>query len=397
MQTHPILERIAIGYSPIIDVQRNVMATRLTVFPLKPDVALDCADLLATVAGVWSGDARRVSLNVASEPLLRDLMASQPSTNVMVEVPAFIAAEEASIQPLLELRRRGNTLLLKGRPVNPLPREVLPCFRYSMVDVSEDRRSSAVPSTPGVVRTMEFVQSGVNTVEEVEASFRRGAKAVLGWPIEYADASVARKAVPSGIHTVVDLIQKVDREESVERIEAVLKTDPTLAFRLMRYINSPAFGLAVEISSFRHAIMMLGYARLKRWLALLLVTATDSAALRPMMFAAVRRGLIMEELVRSHGDETQRSELFICGVFSLLDRMLGQPFRELFESIPVHERVRDALVDGHGAYAPYLELVAAIEQASMFDLRAVSEALLLAPADVNRAVLTALGSGQQIS
>ena len=47
------------------------------------------------------------------------------------------------------------------------------------------------------------------------------------------------------------------------------------------------------------------------------------------MFAAVRRGLLMEELGRSAGDEEMRSELFICGVFSLLDRMFQQPFSDL--------------------------------------------------------------------
>jgi EAL and modified HD-GYP domain-containing signal transduction protein len=54
----------------------------------------------------------------------------------------------------------------------------------------------------------------------------------------------------------------------------VLKNDPTLAFRLLRYINSPAFGLRVEVTRFRHAIMLLGYQRLKRWLALLLASAS---------------------------------------------------------------------------------------------------------------------------
>ena len=103
----------------------------------------------------------------------------------------------------------------------------------------------------------------------------------------------------------------------------------------MRYINSPAFGLRVEISSFRHAIMMLGYKRLKRWLALLLATASKDVNLKPVMFAAVRRGMLMEELVRSSGDEEMRSEMFICGVFSLLDRMFQQPFSELFDNIPV--------------------------------------------------------------
>jgi EAL and modified HD-GYP domain-containing signal transduction protein len=334
MPAQAILERVAIGYSPVIDAKRTVMATRLTVFPLRPDAQLDSEELLAVIAEVWPGDAARLSLNVASEPLLRDLLAAKPSTNVMIEVPAFIAAEEASLPSLLELHRRGNTLLLKGRPVNPLAREVLPCFRYSMVDLAEDRRVSAAPA-PGVVRAMEFVQTGVTTMEDVEASFRRGAKAVLGWPIEVGAEALTKKAIPAGIRTVVDLMNRLDREEPVDRLEAVLKTDPTLAFRLMRYINSPGFGLSVEISSFRHAIMILGYQKLKRWLALLLVTATDDVSLRPMMFAAVRRGMLMEELARSHGDDAARSELFICGVFSLLDRMLGQPFPKLFESIPV--------------------------------------------------------------
>jgi EAL and modified HD-GYP domain-containing signal transduction protein len=86
------------------------------------------------------------------------------------------------------------------------------------------------------------------------------------------------------------LINRVDREEPADRLEAVLKTDPTLAFRLMRYINSPAFGLSVEINSFRHAIMVLGYNRLKRWLALLLASASKDPNVKPVMYAAGAAG-----------------------------------------------------------------------------------------------------------
>src|SRR5690606_40446300 len=71
--------------------------------------------------------------------------------------------------------------------------------------------------------------------------------------------------------------------------------------------------------------------RLKRWLALLLATASKDPNMRPVMFAAVRRGLLMEEIARSGGSDEMRSELFICGVFSLLDRMFNQPFAERSE------------------------------------------------------------------
>jgi EAL and modified HD-GYP domain-containing signal transduction protein len=95
--------------------------------------------------------------------------------------------------------------------------------------------------------------------------------------------------VPPDVKVVLDLIHGVDRELPVARLEDVLKRDPTLAFRLMRYLNSPAFGLRVEINSFAHALMLLGYQRLKRWLAVLLASASKGVGAKHLMFAAVRR------------------------------------------------------------------------------------------------------------
>jgi len=152
----------------------------------------------------------------------------------------------------------------------------------------------------------------------------------------------------------------------------------------------------VEINSFRHAIMMLGYQRLKRWLALLLATASKDVNLRPVMFAAVRRGLLMEELVRSTGDEEMRNEMFICGVFSLLDRMFQQPFATLLDTIPVPERVRQALAEESGPYKPYIELVRAVESESLFDFRDAADTLMMSVSEINRAQLRALMSASDL-
>jgi EAL and modified HD-GYP domain-containing signal transduction protein len=182
----------------------------------------------------------------------------------------------------------------------------------------------------------------------------------------------------------------------VPRLEAVLKRDPALAFKLMRYINSAAFGLRVEINSFGHALMLLGYQRLKRWLALLLANSSRSPNARPMVYAAVRRGLLMEELARDRGDAAMRSEMFICGVFSLLDRLLEQPLPELLRSVPVPDIVQQALSGEGGPYLPYLQLVQAIELESIYDIREGTERLLLGAAEVNRSVLAALKAALQL-
>jgi EAL and modified HD-GYP domain-containing signal transduction protein len=248
----------------------------------------------------------------------------------MIEVPAFMAVDPANTEPIRALHANGTALLLKGRPLSELPREVLPCFKYSLIDLDDERRlGDKMQPPPGVTRSIPHVQGGVRTVADMNGAFERGAHAVLGWPIDDVAVGLAKTGKPVQPHmqVIVELIHRVDKEESIDRLEQSLKRDPPLAFKLLRYINSPAFGLRVEISSFRHAIMMLGYKRLRRWMALLLATASKDENLKPVMFAAVRRGMLMEELVRSNGDEEMRGEMFICGVFSLLE------FREAAEKL----------------------------------------------------------------
>jgi len=395
MNDQPVLGQVVLGYSPMVDRHRAITAARLTVFPSRSDTTPDASALLEAVAEVWPADGGRVSLNVASETALQDLVRFRPAPNVMVEIPAFMACDVTNSEALQAMHAHGSTLLIKGRPLSPLPREVLPCFAYSIIDLADERRDGT-PPPGGVTRTIPHIQSGVRTLADMELSFQRGAIAVLGWPIDDVAAGNGKSGARPELQFIVELINRVDREEPADRLEAVLKTDPTLAFRLMRYINSPAFGLSVEINSFRHAIMVLGYNRLKRWLALLLASASKDPNVKPVMYAAVRRGLLMEELGSQGASADQRSEMFICGVFSLLDRLMGQPLAELVRSIPVPDAVRAALVERGGPYHAQLELVRAIESESVYDIRAASDATMQGLPEVNRAVLRALAGARQL-
>jgi EAL and modified HD-GYP domain-containing signal transduction protein len=397
MTDSPVLGQVALGYSPMIDRHKAITALRLTVFPVRPDAQPDAIELLAALAAAWPDPAQRVSLNVVGEGLLQALLQTDLPLNLMLEVPAFMASDLACTDALTALHTRGNTLLIKGRPLQPLPREVLPCFAYSIIDLADERRDG-MPPPGGVSRNIPHVQAGVRTMVQMTEAFGRGAIAVLGWPIDDpTPAKASARAAQPELTGIVELINRVDRQEPIDRLEAVMKNDPTMAFKLMRYINSPAFGLSVEVTSFRHAIMLLGYQRLKRWLALLLAAGSRDASQKPLIYAAVRRGLLMEELGRDSGcDDERRGELFICGVFSLLDRMMRQPFAELLASIPTSEAVRAALVDGEGPHQPYLALVQAIESASLLDIRAATEALMMTAAAVNQAVLRALVAARQL-
>jgi EAL and modified HD-GYP domain-containing signal transduction protein len=306
-----------------------------------------------------------------------------------------MAADAGLSATLRQLRANGTPLLVKGRSSAPLAPEVLACFGHAIVEPGEQRRMVARPEggRPGLAT----LQAGVHSTAQADEAFRLGASAVIGWPFgDPLPASGGRARQATDVQVVLELIQGVEREDPVPRLEAVLKRDPTLAFKLMRYINSAAFGLRVEINSFGHALMLLGYQRLKRWLALLLANSSRSPNARPIIFAAVRRGLLMEELARDRGDSSMRSEMFICGVFSLLDRLMEQPLPELLRSVPVPDTVQQALSGEGGPYLPYLQLVQAIEQESVYDIREGAERLLLSALEVNRSVLAALKAALQL-
>ena len=74
-----ILGQVALGYSPFIDRNRAVIATRLGVFPLNAEVSLDARSLLQAIAEVWPTNGPKVSLNLASEALLLDVLNGKPA------------------------------------------------------------------------------------------------------------------------------------------------------------------------------------------------------------------------------------------------------------------------------------------------------------------------------
>lgn len=383
---HAILSGLALGYAPVIDRQRAIAGTRLTLVPLRADARTDHAELLAALSATWPQGGEVISAQ--GEALLGALLAQPPAEPTRIEVPAFIAADPAHAEAIAALKAAGHTGLLKGLPNAPLPPAVATVFRQVVLEAGQ-------PAPAGI----PVVHAGVRGAEAIDASFKAGAESVIGWPMDggyEAPAGAAKTEIAADLQVIMELMSRVDEGEDVERLEQTLKRDPSLAFKLLRYMNSAAFGLPVEVSSFRHAIMLLGYARLKRWLALLLTTASKDHSMRPIMFGAVRRGLLMEELAASIEDREQRDEMFICGLFSLLDHMLKQPFDKLLTSIPVPERVRQALVDGTGPFLPYLQLVQAIESESVFDYRERADALMLGAGEINACVLRALHKAAQL-
>ena len=112
-------------------------------------------------------------------------------------------------------------------------------------------------------------------------------------------SSAPAKALNPGQTQIIRVLNLVRKNADVKDIEAALKQDVTLSYKLLRYINSAGFGLSCEIQSFRHAVTILGYDKLNKWLSLLLATASKDAMAQAQMHTALCRARLMELL--GHG------------------------------------------------------------------------------------------------
>ncbi|NUN62665.1 MAG: HDOD domain-containing protein, partial [Burkholderiaceae bacterium] len=221
---------------------------------------------------------------------------------------------------------------------------------------------------------------------------QHNAMALAGWPQEDVLYSLRHQQVQPAHATLLKLLKAIEAEQSLETFEGIMGEDPLLAYRFMVYTNSASLGLRTGIDSLRRGLVMMGYGSIKRWLSDQLPHASTEMDLRPVREAMVLRARLTEHLLESGLQKDLRSEVYMCGLFSQLDELMGEPIGNILHRIPLSERVYDAIVTRTGPYAPSLEMACALETSDASAIRQLCEDNTLELEEINRALLRVLSN-----
>lgn len=380
-----LYQRALLTSTPVFDARRHVSGVRLQVhgLPAGRTMSEAVAPLLNSLATL---DPLVVLVGVPGAPPDAGLLAVDLPKNVVLEIPADVAADPDAEPALQQLAAKGRRLAVAGLPSRSIAPEVLGCFEYALVPAALDRRLAPAPVGPAR-RTLRFLVTEAGTLGEVNAAFERGASGSVGWPTRDEAMRRPRPLQPAQA-VVLELMRLLRDDAPAAKIEAVLKRDTALSFRLLKLVNSPALG-AVNISSFQQAVMVLGYAKLQRWLVMLLAKSTDEPDAAPLVSYSITRGLMLDYL-GAEVDASLRDDLFVTGAFSLLDRITGTPFDTLFESVMLNSLATEAIARGEGPLGAFLALAHAVEQHDVGAMRHRIEQQFLTPMLVNTALLRAV-------
>lgn len=346
---------IYVTRQPLVNRQSKIIATRLTLHFDDGATTKDAVSLLNALSEFWPLGEKLIFVSCGNIPCDAAMLEWSMPENATIEVESasFVAPDAAVLVAALQAAQPSLCLVFDTQAKTALTSNIP--FRFIAFDAQRfsppQLKSLAAQTQPYGIGVAINVRDG----QAFQACLDAGVNAAASWFFKYPTRAPA-KALNAGQAQIVRVLNLVRKNADVKEIEAALKHDVALSYKLLRYINSAGFGLSCEVQSFRHAVTILGYDKLNKWLSLLLATASKDPMAPALMHTALTRARLMEVLSQGLVDRQEYDNLFITGAFSMLDALLGVSMDKVLESMSLPESICDALLGNGGVYGPFLDL-----------------------------------------
>lgn len=307
---------------------------------------------------------RKGFVNVTRRMLEMDLAVFLPPQSSYIELLHTLEADEKVLQWVQSLKRRGYSLSVdaytprKGMaPLLALADIVKMDFRTSD---PEDQKSCIQRYAKPNVRCLG---AGIQTRQEQVRAKDLGFHLFQGSFFSKTE-EVARKDIPAYKLTYLRVLQEANQTElNFEKLEALIRQDVALSFKLLRYINSAMFSLRSRVESIKQALVLLGPVVMRKWVSLLAIASMGDDRPEEVVVSALVRARF-SELLGEHGSlGHSAADLFLTGMLSFMDVVLGRPMSEMVGELPLPAPMREALLGGAVGLGKVLRLVQAYEKA----------------------------------
>ena len=394
------MSNLFLTHQPILSKQGRLIANRLLLHvPIGTvDAMSEVTDALQHIEEYWPiGQQAAIFLGIKGAPLDAGLFDWMLPENATLEIAATDIVPPAGSELIQAIRNEAPSTCLNFdlRATGSLQSGLN--FRFVGLD--------ALTLTPVQMQAIALkikaiaplaIAFNVNSMPAYKACMETGMAGASGWFCKLINTVQAKELAPGQAH-IIRLLNLVRNNADISQIESSLKQDVALSYRLLRYINSAGFGLSCEVQSFRHAVTILGYDKLNKWLSLLLVSSSTDPMAPAMMHAALVRARLMELLGQGLVSKSELDNLFIAGAFSMLDVMLGVSLEKALEPMHLPAEIAEALITRTGQYAPFYEMAIAAEDGDAEKLQDTAESLGLNAHQVNSALLQALSFSANLS
>ncbi len=299
---------------------------------------------------------KKAFINFTEELLISGMPALFPKTILTVEILEDVSPTDQVIAACIDLAAKGYQIALDDflyreelEPLIAAAHMIKFDFRLSSVD----KLTADVTKVSG--RGLKLLAEKVETHEEFNAAIEMGFDYFQGFFFSKPNTLKSRTLPPSKL-SLMQIIAEVNSDNfSFSKIEKLIERDISISYKLMRYVNSAFFKRLSQISSVRHAIVLMGEQEIRRFTSLVALAGLADDKPQELVRESFVRAVFCELLAKEVGLQ-DASDLFTLGLFSLIDAILDQPMEQIMTRLPLGRDMKNALINRTGPLAVYLKI-----------------------------------------
>lgn len=301
-------------------------------------------------------------INFSADTLIHHFPTSIDPNSMVIEVLETVPISTELLAACRELHRMGYQLALDDHDFDPKWDIFLPYVSIIKVDV---RQFNILQISKYIHRVkhhnITLLAEKVETQDEFEKLRTLGFALFQGYFFARPEMLKHKKLASSKLNLMLLIAESSQRELNFEKLSGICERDVGLSYKLLRFVNSASYGRGQSIGSLKHAMIYLGEAELKKFVALLALANLSESGPNELLNMSMTRARFCDRLAAANGDPDNPPAAFLTGLFSLVDAMLEQPLPELLEELPLLDDIKAALLHQHGQLGIYLQFARAFE------------------------------------
>lgn len=324
-------------------------------------------EVIQTMGIETLSDRAEVFVPVNNISILADLesQCDAPHGRLVLLMDNTVTPTEMYVKRLKELKKEGYKLAIRKLSVHNFEeyKTILSLLDYVILDHKRIDISKAriyftklypnISLCAGNIQTMEIFQrlKWEGGYQLYEGEFYRV-------PVSNSDQEIAPLRV-----NYIQLLNTVNNSDfELTQAADIISKDTALVISLLKMVNRMARNS--EITSIRHAAAMLGQRELKRWINTAVANELYADKPSEVTRLSLLRARFAENLAPMFNLRAQSSELFLMGLFSVLDVILEKTMEEALQIVQVSKEIKEALISNEGKFGPVLDFMSNYENAN---------------------------------
>ncbi len=351
-----------LGRQPIYDANRDVFGHELLfrsseVNAFSGDAEEATRQVIDNCLLLMPEGKREISfINCTRIALLGGIVTLLPPSEVVLEILEDVRPDPELLASCRALKKQGYRFALDDFTPDGATLDLLEIADFIKVDfqATDAVTRRAIYSLMDRSRQTSIAEK-VETLEDVRIAEAEGCELFQGYFLSRPIISRI-KVIPQREMVYLRLLSLLTQEDvNIAEVEQLVKSDTSLCFRLLRLVNSALYPTVESLTSVRTAIMLVGVSGMRKLVLVSIQQAGGDGYSKSLVASALERAKFCEQL----GSFLQRdaSSLYLLGMLSLLDVMLGVPIREILALLPIEGEMKEALIGEKNTMRVALDLV----------------------------------------